>query len=221
MEKLGRIKVHGEVAFVDPCYVHDGEEQELMVRVKGAHGGEADVMVAYSDEGSWGTRVSHLALVFKDERPSYSTFVGEAGVDSGQMMACGVETLARFTGVDDEDYDFGLTGELPLTYSGACSATLGERSAGVLAGEAGVSASGFGDGGYEVTANYDANHGLVSVVCEFIAETEDDEDEDEDEDPTEECADCGGSIFEDEMIGDVCADCHHEREEELENASVV
>ena len=111
--------------------------------------------------------------------------IGYVGVDSGQIIITD-PCYAVGDGFIDErdqggelDFDAQLeSGLYPYSYSGACSATTSEDSAGSMAYKAGhegagvVASSGFGDGSYPVYVEYsdegDWGVRVKSMTVEFI-----------------------------------------------------
>jgi hypothetical protein len=91
-------------------------------------------------------------------------YIGECGVDSGQLMVtdpCYLESWVA------NEYEDGI-GESNYSYAGACKATLSEKNAGQLHNSHGMSigvafSSGYGDGVYPVFAKKDKHGRIVEV----------------------------------------------------------
>lgn len=166
----------GRIVVADPCYVDkdDGDTPSEVIanRANSYDGWGAvldkaagewigEVVILDDSRTGWGERVATLRLTRKNRSSghyNYLEYVGEAGVDSGQMYAAGVEHLPV-------DYDV-LLNQYP------------EDPVHMLASQGGiVSSTGYGDGVYAVLACRNSDGRLDSVEVRFI----DDEDEDEED----------------------------------------
>jgi len=88
-------------------------------------------------------------------------FIGNFGVDSGQVMIGDPANLGDF-----ENDDYGDNSKYSYSYSGACEATLSERKGGVLYNEhsagVAVAVSTGGDGVFPVYATID--NGMITKI---------------------------------------------------------
>lgn len=96
--------------------------------------------------------------------------VGEVCVDSGQLLITDPCYLEQWKGHDFTSYS-GSTKEYSPTkeysYNGACTATLSEKSAGVLGNGLGAAFStGYGDGSYTVKVKRDGGR-IMAMMIEF------------------------------------------------------
>jgi len=111
--------------------------------------------------------------------------IGHVGVDSGQMMLADPCYVDGDNFVDDRENGFDIgenrEGPYPLSYEGACNASMSENQAGVLSFHAGhegaavVCSTGYGDGVYPVYVEYTSDQEtgswgrrVKSMTIEFI-----------------------------------------------------
>ena len=80
--------------------------------------------------------------------------IGYVGVDSGQLMLCDPSYIGKnFANDDFSPSETDETGRYPMTYNGACGATLSDERFGQLGFATAVAfSSGLGDGVYPVYA---------------------------------------------------------------------
>lgn len=102
--------------------------------------------------------------------------VGTLGVDSGQMMLCDPCYIRK-----DFDNEYGEGGD-PMSYSGACNATLSNQGFGFLTNTnsynlAFACSSGYGDGVYPVYIKRDGDH-IAEMKIVFIGKDLEDEEND-------------------------------------------
>ena len=112
--------------------------------------------------------------------------IGYVGVDSGQMMLADPCYVDGDSFVDDRENGFDIgenrEGPFPLSYEGACNASMSKDKAGELSFHAGhtgaavVCSTGFGDGVYPVYVEY-SDEGewgtrVKSMTIEFIGDDE-------------------------------------------------
>lgn len=106
-------------------------------------------------------------------------YVGTLGVDSGQMMLCDPCYIKK-----DFANEYGEGGN-PMSYSGACNATLSNQGFGFLTNTSGnysinlafVTSSGYGDGSYPVYIKRDGNR-IAEMKIVFIGKDLEDEEDD-------------------------------------------
>lgn len=214
-EILGEFQVTGDKLMVtDPCYTRSTWCQGI---VENALPGTWEGNAEYTDEGSWGERVSAVEARHESFRESvgrWETAGFEVGVDSGQA---GIFDEARYPKSECGEYD-----ERGSFYNRACHATAGsnpcdeERSErsdekGGAIDEGVVTSSGYGDGGYECRIHRNAEGKADAVRVTFIADGDGDEgelDESEEEELEDEdvCEDCGSYLEDD----GTCSSCEEE-----------
>jgi len=152
MHSVGAFEVtSGFIEISDPCY--SGGDGHRIPALNGTWVGEIEM----SDEGSWGMRVAKLRAHREGILTPPFSFIGVAGVDSGQMS------------ISDADKFHLLPGDL---YDLVCDKT---SPAGIIEDFAVVSSTGYGDGGYDVVVSKDENGRAFAVEVVFIAEEDDDE----------------------------------------------
>lgn len=85
---------------------------------------------------------------------SSEQLIGYVGVDSGQLMLCDPSYIGKDFATDDfNPSGTDDSGKYPMTYNGACGATLSDERFGQLGNAMGVAfSSGLGDGVYPVYA---------------------------------------------------------------------
>lgn len=101
--------------------------------------------------------------------------VGTLGVDSGQMMLCDPCYIKK-----DFANEYGEQGN-PVSYSGACDATLGNDGFGFLTDTNGYKlafacSSGYGDGSYPVYIKRDGGR-IAEMKIVFIGKDHEDEED--------------------------------------------
>lgn len=126
--------------------------------------------------------------------------IGHIWVDSGQMMLGDPCYLSDWGG---NEFANDRPGE--YSYAGACTATLSDKSTGIIGtdhrgpreGLAAVFATGYGDGSYPVKVTYNSEGRVVAVTVLF--------DIDPDEDA--ECGHCGDVLAAEEIEDGLCFEC--------------
>lgn len=117
---LGQIELGEKVIVSDPCYTRgtwcQGIVEELLP-------GNYNCIVTYSDEGTWGNRVSQLTIHHESVKPTQLRKGERApftvGVDSGQAgIFC--------DSIYPEGEEIGNYGDENSFYGTCCNATLGE-----------------------------------------------------------------------------------------------
>lgn len=164
MKQLEKVEfeVDGGLVIADPCYLDEGISKNGRFGVVYVPDGSGKWTgtVEYSDEGEWGERVSHLRAERKNAMPTIRyEQIGPLGVDSGQMSIIPADRT-------------------PLDYDGLCAehnkydyhAQILDYGGGI------VSSTGFGDGVYYGTLEYDST-GLSKITVQFIWEEDEYEDE--------------------------------------------
>ena len=140
------------LVIADPCYLEEriSESSRGIIYLPDASGDWiADIDI--SDEGVWGDRVSHLNARRVKAGPTVRTErIDGLGVDSGQMSIIPVERTPL-------DYDALLMEHDKYNH---------ERKMLDFGGRV-VSSTGFGDGCYEGTVEYDS-WGLKKITVQFI-----------------------------------------------------
>lgn len=191
------MELSGLALVTDPCYSRD-TWCAGSVAVKP---GKWFTTVKYSDEGSWGIRVAELLCWHSDSNQAAAEGATdrlsfEVGVDSGQAgVFC--DTL-----YPESPDDMGEFGERGTFYGDCCAATCDTaESFGVIQGKGVCASSGYGDGGYDAFAYFQANV-AAAIRIVFISDkpTEDD---------MEYCEKCG-SYF---GYGEGCDCCESEDDE--------
>lgn len=189
MTQLKQVKftVQSGLVIADPCYLEEriSESSRGIIYLPNA-AGEWVADIDISDEGMWGDRVSHLNArrvsiiegCAKQGGPYYETRrIDGLGVDSGQMSIIPVERTPL-------DYDALLMEHQKYNH---------ERKMLDFGGGV-VSSTGFGDGCYEGTVEYDS-WGLSKITVQFIF-------------PEEEeavCVNCGDDATEENYM--YCYEC--------------
>lgn len=211
-EILGDFQVTGtKLMITDPCYTRSTWCQGI---VEDALPGTWEGIAEYSDEGSWGQRVSALEArhsSFNSASGRWETAKFEVGVDSGQA---GVFDESRYPQGECGEYD-----ERGSFYNRACHATSGanpcdevdrpdpeDNMHGGVIDEGVVTSSGYGDGGYTCEIHRNAEGKADGVRVTFISEEEEDEDEEEELEEEDVCEDCGSYLEDD----GTCSSCEEE-----------
>jgi len=182
-QTLGTIDVSDKLIVTDPCYIpdcldHGGLTEQLDVRP-----GQYEASIQTTDDtGGWGNRVASLRVERIGSRRCYRQYAGRLAVDSGQMMFLSADKIGEW-----KADNFALMGDpiteaanvkylRELTYNGACLATLTSQG-GILADAAAVSSTGYGDGMYDLSVDYDDDGLIVAAEVTFIEEWDEDEDD--------------------------------------------
>lgn len=177
---LGTFEVGDEGLIAsDPCYDEGTWRAEHLPAISGTW----HALVAFSDEGAWGTRVKLLSIYAEDAPlliTTQKTFT--VGVDSGQFGFFDAEhykddSIVPQSFVFTEDW-------LPLDdgpwYSACCQLTVTGDRVGIMPQATGVvSSSGFGDGSYELLVSYDEDGNAIAALVTFIEDGDMEEDDDE------------------------------------------
>ena len=154
--KLGTFKVTDKIIVADPCYHFDHLGTLLLNNVlRGKYIASAEVV---------NNRVSALAIShcnFKNAILESET-AGYIAVDSGQAGFFDFDFFRKNEG--------GEFGDLDTFYGLACAITLSPRQAGVVKRRGVVSASGFGDGCYEVLICKNEDGKIVAASLIFFEE---------------------------------------------------
>lgn len=188
--ELGKIKLNKKVVVSDPCYSYGSD---CAVIRKDVMPGEYRVFIRQRDEGEWGNRVSRL-MAFHKDFADYFHYQDDDVTALFDYIPSTAECLrgdvigvdAGCAGIYDHDYfkknqpddDYGNTNSW---YYRVTNLTNNENGrGGVMDARCGISESGYGDGGYEVSffRNHKTNE-VVGIVIDFGIEDEDDYDEDE------------------------------------------
>lgn len=143
---------NGHIIIIDPCYkIDDG----FIVKAKN---GKWICEIHYSDEGSFGRRISELFATHVDHlhESLHAEFIGVMGVDSGQG------------GIFDTNYYIN-----DKVYNEICELTLSKRGFGTVKNGC-ASSSGYGDGSYPVYVAKDGDE-AINVRIFFIEDEEEDE----------------------------------------------
>ena len=212
---MEQIILSKNVRVSDPCYTDD---VWCKTRLTTVLPGPYNWSVSFSDDSSWGHRVSGITLIHENYMDNDSLewqFHSDIGVDSGQAgIFC--ETSYRndevAAGITTPDSDFSLGdyrkddgGE--AWYEKMCRFTLGENQYGAY--DTGVvSSSGIGDGSYPLYVVYDENDNIIAMKLDYLL------DEDEDYDDGDCCGVCGGDLESDGTC-EYCANEEKEKEESL------
>lgn len=121
-------------------------------------------------------------------------YIGDVGVDSGQLMITDPCYVKDFDSQEDIDFHDSIPEgvdlnshhnekplrDYPYTYGGACAASCNKDRAAVLSssnGFTGVGAcfsTGYGDGMYPVYVEYNEEGRVKSVTVEFLGDDEED-----------------------------------------------
>lgn len=159
MKLAGKIKLGHRVVVSDPCYQKGVWCAGTLDNVKP---GLYEVEVSYMDCGNWGRRVSMIKVLHEDYSgiPVGFNDTGqfEVGVDSGCAGIYDAEYFDKYhvSEVDNEWLEM------------AFEATDGKDRCGTLDDMCVISASGFGDGGYECYITRDRKDRIISIGIVFI-----------------------------------------------------
>jgi len=175
-EELGVFNVKGDkIIATDPCYNKNNDGNYVIDNCM--PGVWRAVAVLTDDTEGWGCRVSYLMISrenFESFKIKEETVRDVIGVDSGQ---------AGFF-----DYNFYPAGkregggfndpvsDFDLFYDQCCTATLGKRQADTVNKIGAVSASGYGDGVYDLTLWKDGVGKVLAARIDFLNKEEKDED---------------------------------------------
>jgi hypothetical protein len=172
------INLSENVMVSDPCYSLDTWCQTKLNNVLP---GNYIVDVDYSDEGSWGNRVSGITVLHESITGGDLDwdYAGECGVDSGQ---CGIFCMTGYRNdeiaesITSPDTDFVLPyndTEGDKWYEKMCRFTLGEDKWGMY--DTGVvTSSGIGDGMYPLYVVRDGDK-IVGMRVEYLGDSDEDE----------------------------------------------
>lgn len=173
--ELGTFEItSGSAIISDPCYTSD---TWCSYEIK-CQNGQYTASVTKKGAGSWGERIFELEAILSTKLSSYNYWkdVQEAdiGVDSGQAGIFDANKYCRDEFIKGSDF-----GSEPWDcdgpfYSACGSHTLSDKSAGVLSFGA-VSASGYGDGSYNLQVLEDEN-GIYGMKIIFINEDQEESD---------------------------------------------
>ena len=156
MIKLGNFKVTDKIIVADPCYHYNNLGTLLLDNVlSGKYIASAEVV---------DNRIAALAISHCDFKNAIleSETAGYIAVDSGQAGFFDFDFFRKNEG--------GEFGDLDSFYGLACSITLSPKQAGVIKKRGVVSASGFGDGCYEVLVCKDEAGKIVAASLIFFEE---------------------------------------------------
>ena len=154
--KLSTFKVTDKIIVADPCYHFDALGTLILDNVlRGKYTASAEVV---------DNRISSLAISHCDFKNAIleSESVGYIGVDSGQAGFFDLDFFCKNEG--------GEVGDLDSFYGLACAITLSPKQAGVIKKRGVVSASGFGDGCYEVLVCKNEDGKIVAASTIFFEE---------------------------------------------------
>jgi hypothetical protein len=160
-KSLGKFDVtSGKLVVSDPCYERGTWcQKENLPAVNGAW----EAFVTYDpDEG----RVAALMALGPNARKdgNWKEEPWDIGVDSGQAgVFRGDDRPRKLTAKDHKSFPNGES-----WYEANCRVTLGDVGAGVIPGGA-VSSSGYGDGGYTASVQYQGKKALA-VLIDYIPE---------------------------------------------------
>lgn len=165
ISKLGTINLNKKVIVSDPCYSVSTWCTHIFDNVKP---GEYNVFVNYLEDNGdigWGDRVQSLLVAHNtvdvNELFNSNNCVANVGVDSGQMSIYNFEEYSK----EDERYDK------------ICNVT---NYAGGIVANGAVSASGYGDGSYNVyITTDDKTNETTGINIVFFNDKYDEESEDE------------------------------------------
>lgn len=169
-KEIGTIRLtKGYVTATDPCY---DKNTWCTVEIKNVLAGNWKAYIKYSDDTSWGDRISELVLVNEnyniDDIDCFEEMEGEAGVDAG---LCGFfEDKPDYN--DDAwdklcDNEFEMAGDTK-GYPNYGIATLDNNFKCVGA----WSSSGYGDGGYPVYTASDKSGYVIAMKVVYIDDEE-------------------------------------------------
>lgn len=164
-KELGKIRIDGSMTISDPCY-EPGTWCSLQMEVVP---GWYRCFAEYADIPVWGRRITSLTAVREDYADNIDALdwdtAGDAGVDSGEMGIYDTEYYKE--NQPDDDYD-----NPDSWYRRVCSLTYNEEEnhldASTIDGSGCVSASGYGDGCYEVISYINDEGFTVGARVEFI-----------------------------------------------------
>lgn len=157
-QEIGTIQLNNKVIVSDPCYNTD---TWCTVRFNTVLPGTYICKVRFYNNTTWGKRVKELFIVHESLKDRHRSlryeYAGNACVDSGQM------------GIFDYDY-FEKVNENEETkdrwYNEICKTTL-KYDYGIFDNLSVVSSSGYGDGSYQVFANWSKND-IRAIKIVFI-----------------------------------------------------
>ncbi len=193
----------GSMRVSDPCYTVD----TWCAGVVPAKPGTWTATLLYSDQDTWGTRVSAILVEHETHlgpKPMYHSSI-DVGVDSGQ---CGLFAAQEYpSGKSTGEY-----GDTSSFYGRACRITLdSEEKGGILDNMGVVSRSGFGDGSYTLLTSHldhsgEENTALMVVFIEETCSMCGDADCEDYE--CEYCLECGAKYCDGECLN--CPECGEE-----------
>ena len=154
--KLGSFKVADKIVVSDPCYEYSEVGTVILDNVL------AGKYIATAEEVN--NRIAALYVSHANFKNYIleSEKVGYIGVDSGQAGFFDLDFYRKNEG--------GEVGDLNTFYGLACAITLSPKQAGVIKNRGVVSASGFGDGCYDVYISRDEVGKIVAASVFFIEE---------------------------------------------------
>lgn len=160
VKEIGKIRIDGNITISDPCY----EPGIWCAFQERALPGWYKCFVEVQDIPVWGERIASMTAVREDFVDDYKLLpfydVDRVGVDSGQMGIYDSDYFAE--NQVDNDYD-----NPESWYRQVCDVTLSDTQAGIMDQQGFVSASGYGDGSYNVIA-FESNGDIVAIKVEFI-----------------------------------------------------
>lgn len=168
-KELGIIRIDGSMTISDPCY-EPGIWCALQMEVVP---GWYRCYAEYADISDWGRRITSLTAVREDYADNIDALdwdiAGDAGVDSGQMGIYDTEYFKDNQPDDDYDNpDSWYRQVCDLT----CDLTYNEEEkhldASIIDERGCVSASGYGDGCYEVISYINKDGDIVGAKVVFI-----------------------------------------------------
>ena len=162
--KLGTFNVtEDKIIVADPSYDYGDDETLLLKKVLS---GKYFASIKATNLKDCGQIVTSLKICHSDYKNSDLKFehFGFIAVDSGQA------------GFFDKNYfvknQGGEVGDTETLYGLTCSITSSPKQAGVIHKKGVVSASGFGDGCYNVFVAKNLTNKIVSAYIEFISKSE-------------------------------------------------
>jgi len=160
----------GKMLVTDPCY--DKKEEDLKYQAKlPAKNGTWLATAEYADGNEWGVRVSRIIAWHESNLAGALSvcnkmYDADIGVDSGQAGFFDYEKYPVYPRDEINENSF---------YMPVCELTLSDKNFGTVDFGA-VSASGYGDGGYDLYVKINDFGEVIAVWIEFIAEANPEDD---------------------------------------------
>lgn len=189
MIESATFEIAGGLVVSDPCYIDSERVKESGWGVyhESNASGRWNAEIEISDEGAWGDRVASITAKRWKAGTTVRTETAILGVDAGLMSI--VPDVATPLDYDDLLFELGKNNHEDKMI---------EFAGGVIC------STGYGDGGYEATMEYDS-WGLSKITVVFIDEEQEEEDENY-------CIFCMDDISGSEF--DACEECRENREED-------